>query len=146
MAHPPSAELVATAWLKTLPGIPESGVATSLPGDPASWSTNGFIQVVTVGGTPPVDTPMRTPVVQVSCWANNPGSAKTPWRKASVLAENVVAGCYADTQQRQLPMPDGYRGARIHAVWPISEPRRIPQDEAGFARVDVDLAVTWVTL
>ncbi len=143
MPHLPSAELVAVAWLKTLDGVPSDGVATTLPGDPTVWAANGFVQVGTVGGSPAVHTPLRTPVVQVDCWANNSNSAKSPWGKSSALAELVVAATYS-IRPRLLVMPEGFHNARLNTAWPLTEPRRIPGDEAGFARVNFDLALSWV--
>ncbi|MGH8571199.1 MAG: hypothetical protein ACREX8_01310 [Gammaproteobacteria bacterium] len=143
MTHLPSAELLMVAWLKGLPGVPPDGVATTLPGDPATWAALGFVQVTTVGGSPAVHTPLRNPVVAVDCWANNPNSQKPPWGKASALAETIVSACYGDTAQRVVTMPAGYSNARLMAVYPLSEPRRVPADEAGFARLSVDLSVSW---
>lgn len=143
MAHPPNAELLMVAWIKSLSGIPEGGVATKLPSDPAMWAAAGFVQVGVVAGSPEVHTPLRGPVVQIDCWANNINSEKVPWGKASALAETIVNACYKNNQQRVFGMPVGFTAARLLCVWPLIEPRRIPDDEAGFARVSVDLAVRW---
>ena len=142
--YPPNAELLAVAWLKSLDGIPTNGVATALPGDPTTWAIDGFVQVTLVGGTPAVHTPLRNPTAQVDCWANNPNSLKPPWGKAHALLETVVAACYDDgTQQRVFVMPTGFGNARLLTVWPVIEPRRVPGDESGFARVTVDLSMVW---
>lgn len=146
MSHLPSAELVAVAWLKTVAGVPETAVATTLPGDSASWSASGFVQVRTVAGNPNPDVPLRTPVVQADAWANNADSQKTPWGKASAIAEAIVAGAYAFLAPRLLVMPVGFHDARLLSVWPVTEPRRMLGDEAGFARVSVDFAMSWVVL
>jgi len=141
--YQPNVELLMVAWLRSLPGIPPDGVATSLPGDPAAWAALGFVQVTSVGGSPAVHTPLRNPVVQLDCWANNPNSQKPPWGKASALMETIVAACYANNQQRVLTMPEGFSNARLLAVYPLIEPRRVLGDEASFARLSVDLSVTW---
>ena len=145
MPQRPSAEQVAVAWLKTLDGIPTDKVATNLPADHNTWTETGFLQVFTVGGTPLIDVPMRSPSVQVSCWATAPPPAKAPWGKAHTLAENVVAGCYTDEGPWTV-QPSGFKTVRLFAAWPLMEPRRVPSDEAGFARVDVDLALRWAPL
>ncbi len=142
--YPPNVELLAVAWLKSLDGIPANGVATTLPADPATWAGEGFVQVTTVGGSPAVHTPLRRPVVQLDTWANNPDSLKPPWGKASALMETVIWGCYQlSTQQRTFVLPHGFGNARLLTAWPVTEPRRVPADESGFARYSCDLTMVW---
>ena len=43
--HHPSTELVAAAWLATLPGITSSMVASTLPKDHATWEATGLSEV-----------------------------------------------------------------------------------------------------
>ncbi|MDQ3760976.1 MAG: hypothetical protein M3460_04555 [Actinomycetota bacterium] len=144
--YPPNVELLAVAWLKSLDGIPTGGVATTLPADPATWSQDGFVQVTSVGGSPAVHTPLRRPVVQLDTWANNPNSLKPPWGRASALMETIIWGCYQlSSQQRMFVLPHGFGNARLLTAWPVTEPRRVPADESGFARYTCDLTMVWTT-
>ncbi|MFE8961744.1 hypothetical protein [Streptomyces iakyrus] len=150
MAVTPKAntELVAVAWLSSAVGVEAGQVATTLPSDPAAWETNGFVQVCpVVGGSPQMYYALREPVVQVDCYAVNPSSGKPPWGKAASLFELLVAATY-DTalMQRTLTLPAGYPQARVMTAHFTSEPRRIPGDDASYARYVADLALHWITL
>lgn len=138
-------ELVAVAWLSDLFDIPM--VATTLPKDQASWSTNGFVIVSTVGGSPDPYMPVRNPVVQIDCWAVNPTKANPPWGKANNLAETVQAAFY-DTAAtpRDLVLPTGFPGARVLSAWTLTEARRVTDDQASYARYSMTAQFTWIEL
>lgn len=138
----PSHELVATLWLDTL-GLTADDIGSSLPGDPTLWATGGYVQATTVGGQPAIHVPMFAPLVQVDCWASAPDSRQAPWGKAGDLAGQVVAATYAFTKPVDLVMPSDYEAVRVHSVYPVTEPRRIPGDDAGYARVNVDVIMRW---
>lgn len=142
MPYFPSSEQVAVAWLLSLNGVPEGKVATTLP-DAAAWADTGFVQVQTVGGSPAVDVPLYRPTVQVDCWATNPGSSRPAWGKAAHLANAVQWGTYRQPASGVLVLRDGAYGARVLTAVTLTEPRRITGDDAGFARVQVDVALTW---
>ncbi|ONH62414.1 hypothetical protein CcI49_03270 [Frankia sp. CcI49] len=136
-------DLVAVAWLRTVPGVPAQQVATTLPADAANWAATGFVQVAVVGGSPNPHLPVRAPVVAVSCWACAPRqSGKPPWGKASSLAEAVRAGTWG-AAGRVVELPVGGLRARVLEAYVLTEPRRVPDDEAGYARYDLDLALPW---
>lgn len=137
-------DLVATAWLSDLDGVPN--VATTLPTDNSSWSASGFVQVSAIGGASSPDVPMRAPVVAVTCWAVNPNSKRPPWGKANNLAETIINACYSPTNfHKALTLRDGFPQARVHAAWPLTEPRRLPGgDISEYAAYVFDLAVRWV--
>lgn len=139
----PSHELVAVAWLKTVDGLPTNQIATTLPADNSTWAASGFVQVTTVGGNPEHEMPMFGPVVQVDCWANNLNSQKPPWGKASHLAERIVWAAYAADQLGSLTLGADFHQPRLMGVYALSEPRRITGDEAGFARIQFDMAFRW---
>lgn len=136
-------DLVAVAWLKlAVPGI---GVATSLPAVDSALRTGGFVRALTVGGSPDLYVPMRAPVVSAECWAAPAvdGSTKVPWGRANALAEAVVAATYNPALMGvELDLGD-YPSARVHTVVALSEPRRIENDPANWARYDVDLLFRW---
>jgi hypothetical protein len=150
MAPTPRAnsELVAVAWLQGAAGMEAGQVATTLPSDTTAWETNGFVQVpMVVGGTPQLYYALREPVVQVDAWAVNPSSGKPPWGKAASLMELIVAATYdTDRMQRTLTLPAGYPQARVMTAHLVTEPRRIPSDDASYARFTADLALHWITL
>lgn len=145
MAYFPTSEQVAVAWLKTIDGVPVNGVATTLPGDNSTWAASGFVTVTTVGGSPGVDTPLSHPVVQVDCWACNVNSQKPPWGKAGSLASLIKHACYRDPfPQVVLDLGAQFHQAMVQAVYAVTEPRRLTDDPADFARVSMDLLVHWV--
>jgi hypothetical protein len=143
-----NSELVAVAWLQGADGMEPGQVATTLPSDASAWETHGFVQVCpVVGGSPQLHYALREPVVQVETYAVNVGSGKPPWGKAASLMEQLVAATFdEDRMQRTLTLPAGYPQARVLTAHFISEPRRMPGDDASYARYVADLALHWITL
>ncbi|MET8826099.1 hypothetical protein ABZX40_13585 [Streptomyces sp. NPDC004610] len=135
-------ELVATAWLKTIVG---DRVATTLPKDAASWTENGFVTLVVVGGTPNLYVPLREPALGVDCWAFNQQSQKPPWNKAAVLAEAIQAACYDHPAIPQtVALPTGYPAARVLSAYTTGEHRRVPDDPSSYARYSIPgLVIAW---
>lgn len=144
----PSSDLVAVAWLRlALPGF---GVATTLPADATPLRTDGFVRVLTVGGTPETYVPLRRPVVAAECWAApaTQASSKPPWGRSANLAELLVAATYNRALMDvtlDLSSQGDYSPAHVRTVIALSEPRRIENDPANYARFDLDLAFTWAT-
>lgn len=143
-----NSELVAVAWLTGATGITAGQVATTLPTDTTVWQDNGFVQVCpVVGGSPQLHYALREPVVQVDCYALTPGSGKPPWGKAASLMELLIAATYDPARlQATLTLPAGYPQARVMTAHFQSEPRRMPGDDASYARYTADLALHWITL
>ena len=142
----PSSDLVTVAYLSML-GLPADGIDTDLPADPATWSTNGFAQVTAVGGSPDIYVPVYQPAVQVDVWCTRVGSELPPWNQAGHLAGQLVAATYDTDNLNVSPtLPAGFRPVRVLSAFPLSEPRRVMGDPAGFARVTLDLALRWVIL
>lgn len=145
MALHPTSELVAVAWLKTLSGLTAGNIATTLPKDVTSWATAGFVQVTAVGGSPNRYVPVANPVVSVDCWATAAQAANPPWYKANQLAEIIRTATLAHTAFPVLVDPPGtYNPARVHTAFLITEPRRVTNDPAGYARFTCDLQLAWV--
>lgn len=137
-------ELVATAWLK---GVVGDIVAGTLPRDNSTWAASGFVVLATVGGTADMYVPLRSPVVSVDCWAVSPSSNRPPWHKATWLAEQIQAACYeSEATPRILTLPTGYPQARVLSAYSTYEARRVPADEAGYARLNLGLTFNWVEL
>lgn len=151
----PDGALVADAWLKLVAAdaldLPASCVGTTLPAargadgaTPAAWTTHGFVQHTVVGGAPGIHVPIRRTVVQVDCWAVTLDSRSVPWGRASGLAEGVWTRAYLETtQERTLSVPAGYAPPMLKTVIPLTDPRRIADDGAGFARFQMDLEFNW---
>lgn len=142
----PTTDLVASAWIASIPGMDSDMVGATLPKDVTKWA-DGFVQVMVVGGSPNLYLPVAQPVVSVDCWAVKPGSDKAPWGRANYLAELIRSATYDPaTVQRTLDLPGNYPAARCLTVYPTSEPRRVYSDEAGYARFNMDLAFSWIKL
>jgi hypothetical protein len=148
--YPPTSPLVAVAWLsQRVAGLNSSMVATSLPRDVTTWAAVGFVQATAISGRPDIDVPIRGPLVQIDAWAVNVDAAGNvmPSRaiaKANRLAELVRLGT-EDQQEYGKPvtLPNGYAGARVLSVYPLTEPAEVPDDPSGYARVTLDLAFNW---
>lgn len=144
----PSSDLVAVAWLSTISGMTADVVASQLPADQSQWSANGAIVATVIAGSPDPDINIAKPVVQVDCYAVNPKSAKPPWPKASGLAEQVRYAVYDHPSHgRRLALGSGsvvYPSARVIGARITVEPRRLWGDGGDFARVQLDLQLTWV--
>jgi hypothetical protein len=142
----PTSELVAMAWLRSAVTGLASIVATTLPAPASdgtiSWTTTGFVQVTTLGGSPETDYRLRHPAIGVTCWAVNQGSSKPPWGKANQLAEAIVAATYG-SNWRLTNLPAAYRNAHVSNMR-ASEPRRLPDDGGGYARYTFDLYPDWI--
>ena len=154
----PTDELVAVAWIGSIPGLTPQMVATQLPedankdGTPADWVVKGrgFITVAVVGGTPSPDLPQSRPVMQVDCWAVKPGSNKPPWGIANRLAMLVKTATWDRIQiPRKLTITVNgvlYPPAAVQAASLLTEPRRITDDPGDYARYQFDLALSWISL
>lgn len=141
----PTTERVAVAWLSAALSGPSVGL--ELPGDPSTWLDEGFVQVQALpGGSADVDTPeRRRPVVQVDLWAAGGSSSISPrWNLAGQLAEALRVATETQNYGATVALPGDYDDARVQAVYFLTEPRRIPDDPSGYARMTVDLALDWV--
>jgi hypothetical protein len=148
-------ELVAVAWLATVPGLSAAMVGTQLPpdvnadGTPAPWLGTGFVTVSVVGGNPDDLLPINQPVIQVDCWATVPGSNKPPWWKAYALASAIKRATW---NRYQIPRPlltkaanVAYPTAVVQSAYITTAFRRVYGDDSDYARLQGDLALTWIT-
>jgi len=142
-------DLVAVAWISSIPGLTADGVSTQLPPDDTTWAKNGWIVIpATVGGSPHSVMPLRRPVCQVECWAVTPGSGIPPWGKAADLAEQVRMATYdRHNFGRGLAVSlngVAYPAARALSAKILTEPHRVYGDQADYAGVSFDIAFQWV--
>jgi len=147
--HAPT-DLVAVAWVRSIPGLTADGVSTQLPTDETTWAENGFITVPgTVGGSPAANMPLRQPVCQVEAWATVPGSDKLPWGIANQLIEQVRAATYDRTTfGRALTItagPVSYPTASVKSVTALTEPRRAWSDAGDYAGFVMDIQLVYVS-
>lgn len=143
----PTSELVAVTWLKGIAYL-NNLVATDLPADATTWAASGFTRVgPVVGGSPSLDYALANPVVTLDFFANAPDAGRPPWGKANQLAEQVRRDLLTHgTVPRALVLPAAYDNARCTTAYPVTEPRKIRADEAGFARYTMDVVFSWVVV
>lgn len=151
----PNDELVAAAWLASIPGLSPAMVATTLPpdvdprtGNPAAWVTTGFVTVSVAGGNPDAMLPVNRPVMQVDCWATRPGSNKPPWWQAAAIASVIRRATW---NLVAIPRPltitangVAYPGAIVRAAYMATAFRRLYADSADYAQYSGDLALDWI--
>ena len=152
---------VAEAWLAAVPEIAALGgaamVGSELPpdvdpdtGKVAAWVSTGYIMTTVFGGTPDPMLPVNKPVMQVDCVATVPGSNSPPWPDAEALAQAVKYACW---HWNQIPQPVAvsvngvaYPSAIVQSAWVVRTFERMYADAADYARVQGDIALTWVTV
>lgn len=150
----PNDELVAAAWIASIPGLTPAMVGTQLPpdvnpdGSVASWIATGFVTVSVVGGNPDPLLPVSRPVLQVDCWATVPGSNKPPWGKAAALA-SVIRNATWDRIRTPRPLAAAVNGieyplAVVQGAYLATAPRRLYDDQGDYARYEFDLVLSWI--
>jgi len=159
----PNSELVALAWLASVPGFTTAMVGTMLPKLPGSgtmpgWVATGFVTAAVVGGSPDAWMPQAQPVIGVNCWAVNATqtggptgpinpATKPPWGKAAQLGEQIRGAAYTLNRSgaaRQVAMPvTGYAHAAVQSAVLLTEPRRVPGDVGSYARFTFDMQLFW---
>lgn len=150
-----SDELVANAWIGSIPGLSPQMVATRLPpdvdedGSTAAWVQTGFITTAVVGGSPDPLLPVNRPVIQVDVWATVPGSNKPPWWQATAIASAIRYACWSRTH---IPRPlnisvrgKQYPTAVVQGATLLTSFRRLYEDAADYAHLSGDLLLSWVT-
>lgn len=149
----PSSLLVAIGWLRlALPGVE---VGEDLP-DFSTESTAsqdalravGFVRVSVVGGTPHLEVPRRNPVVSAESWlAPQALTGKASWARAHNLAGRIVTATWDPSLMGKvvdLSAVGNYASARVDTVNALGEPDEVEEDESDWARVDVELDLSWV--
>lgn len=158
IAHANS-ELVARAYLKTIPGLPTSQIGTTLPQNLSTWAATGFVQlIVSMGNKSNKYYGYRRPIVTAHCWAVNPNAQTPPWGKAVDLAETIYEHLLVEGNGVE-NLSLGVSGApevRVLQAWVMSEPKRIPWgfpsgqgsfvDPANTAHYVMDFQLAWAEL
>ncbi len=159
MSLNPSPELVMVAFLQSLTQFNDCGVTTILP-KISTTDANGnlrdnwsgktkWITVATINGNPVVGLRMRRAVVAINCWArpDRPGSVKAPFGVANNVAELVydaTTDWYSNVIQ-EMPFT-GYKSVSVSSLAPLTEPRRITNEESGLARYLLDVELVYSPL
>lgn len=151
-----NAELVCLAYLRTVVSAYDVGVGTTLQGpDPKtgelSWGDTGFVQAITVGGSPNGTVPIRQPVLSLDFWAAAVGKSRPPWNQANAIAELCLQAHYAfgpsvDRTHVAVTLPTGYPSAYVQEFTFLGEPERRPADEANYAHYGCQVQMSWVAL
>jgi hypothetical protein len=140
----PNDEIVTVAWLKAAVPYLGSAVATELPKDNTSWSASGFTKVSAIGGDPDLYVPVSKAAMSIDCYGASTNSGRPPWNLAGQLAEQIKAAIWEHgTVPRVVALPAAYASARVMTVIPRSEPRRVPDDVAAYARYTMDIEIWW---
>lgn len=152
----PTDEMVAVAWIGTVPGLSPAMVDEVLPpdvgadGTVAPWVNTGFVTVTLVGGNPDDALPIQKPVVQVDVWTTKPGSNKPPWQKAYAIATAIVRATWDRTNiARPLAIAENgvaYPAAAVKTAYVTAAWRRMYDDASDYAHLQGDLALEWVTV
>lgn len=144
--HPANSELVAVAWVLSLPGISHGMCATQLPKNTDTWAERGFVVVgADAGGSQNPDVPWGESVMQLDIRAVNPNSLNPDWGKAASLAQRIENAALDNLSLgTTLTLRPGYHGARVTSAWTASRARRIPMDPSSYALFRLDLAINWV--
>lgn len=155
-----NSELVARAWLRTVPGLPVNQIGTTLPQDNSTWASSGYVQIIS---TSPLARSSkyfryRAPVLTAHCWATNPNAQTPPWGKACDLAECIYDALLVEGNGIE-GLDLGVTGAplvRVLQAWPLGEVKRIPWgfpsgqgsfvDPANTAHYTLDFQIAWAEL
>lgn len=144
MIYNPNSELVATNFIRNILANPSTsfGVGTTLPEDVQTWK-DGFVQVQVVGGSPHMDIPERSPLVQIDCWSPSINGSRPKWGFTNTLAEQIIEELY-ELENHQMHLDLGnYRSAVVQSAYAVMEPRRITGDPQGHARYSFDISLNW---
>jgi hypothetical protein len=157
MAPHPNTELVAMAWIASIPApfgpFSANMVATQPPAE-QSWPGNqdgisNFITVTIVGGTPLLGMPIAQPVIEVKAYATKPGSNKPPWFAANDLLERIWLSTMSKlpgTFGRVLTIESNgvtYASASCIEATVHTEPRRLYSDPRNWACYAMDMSLVW---
>jgi len=157
MAPHPNTELVAMAWIGSIPGqfgyFTPSMVATQPPAEQA-WPLNedgiaNFVTVVAIGGTPMLGMPISQPVVEVHGWSTKPGSNKPPWFAANDLLQRIWLATMSKLPGvfgRELTIVSNgitYASASCLEAVVHTEPRRNYSDSRNWAHYSMDMSISW---
>jgi hypothetical protein len=150
----PDDEVVAIAWIETIPGLVLDGVSTELPDDIDISPRQGYIMVTQVGGGMGSDFPIHTAVLQCDCYVLNPDDDRVHDLSTKRIANKLREACFdRKNMQRALHPhaigPDSmniqYPLAKVFGAYAATFPHKIatPPDDQ-YSGHSVDITMTWV--
>jgi hypothetical protein len=146
MAKAPTNELATMSWLRTLPGISHEMVGTKRL-DPELMPSEGFLTVRTVGGSSNIYIPQRSPVMQITAFAFdiNGDRRDPPWAAAVNLLEEIREYCMYEQFNFKgvIPTENGYDDVCVQSANPLTEPAKVPGDDARMAEYTMDVQINW---
>ena len=145
-----NSQLVAQAWLASLPGLTAAMIGRSLPAESAwagSAGTTGYIVVNTTGGTPSVEIPFYHPVVTCYPTAKQLNSDVTTWGLVENLSQIIERGCqnWAGTHLVLALTENGvtYPSASVVGVKAVQHGRPVFGDTGDLTQYRVDIQLDW---
>jgi hypothetical protein len=89
--YPPNSTLVVSTWINTIPTLRPACCASELPENNASWGSSGFAVLTIVGGAHGIHSgALRSPVVQLDCYAIKPNSEQPLWAAANRMMSLIT--------------------------------------------------------
>lgn len=137
-------EIVTVAFLEHV--LAQSGIVdTELPGDQDSWAATGFVQVIAPhAGDANAYAPIESPVVEIRCWACDPGGRLPPWQQANQLAQRIRRRTFTDyTAPVTVTLPADYEQAIVDTARLVTHPARVTGDDSSFACYRFDFEISW---
>lgn len=149
----PDAEIVAAAWIMSIPNIEIDLADWRLPWDLNTPVHNGYAQVTVIGGVPLKDSPYFESIIQVDCWVEAPSEDRIFRMQASALAKQLQYACLdrKNVKRGVLPQPylwNGqtitYANAHVASVYCMQEPHRMQStDNSLYEGYSMDMMFTW---
>ena len=149
----PDAELVACAWIMSIPGILIDYADWRLPWDLDKPDVYGYAQVTVTGGAPNKDVPLFQSTLQVNCWVLANDEDRSHRLKASYLTKQIQYACWdrknvkrGVTPQEQLPNGNviTYQPAHVEDAYILSEARQMQsKDNPIYEGYSMDMAFWW---
>lgn len=146
--YPANTELVAQAWLSSLPFLNSGMVNPRLPEGIEKQDAaiaSGFVVHSVVGGSPNIYVSERQPVLAVKAYGfPREGGRKPQYDLASGLLEQIVKATYdLDSFNQVLTLQSGYPAAQVQQGHPVSEIRPAYGDKAYWAVYMVEIQIIW---
>jgi hypothetical protein len=143
VTYRPSPLLVAESWVESLPVMTGIDCATARP-DPSTWATDLFVVVSQIAA--PSTVPIRTPIMQISCFAqpSTTKSNKPQWNLASDLAEAIAEAAQTQTNPRVTITATGnFYPIQVKSVQLISGPLK-GVSESNMAVYTLDVRIGYI--
>lgn len=149
----PDAEVVAAAWIMSIPGLTLDLADYQLPWDLNVPVLNGYVQLTVIGGPANQNVPIFTSMLQVDCWVEAPSEDRVFRMQASAIAKQIQ---YATWDRKNCPrgvtptpfLSSGttvtYANAHVSSAYVMQEPHKIQStDNPMYEGYSMDMMFTW---